>query len=127
MNLIVADGNLVGDVEERRSRNDKVFFTFRLANKNRRNNTNYYNVCAVGTVGEACKKFLRKGSKVVVEGELSIRTSEKDGNSYTYLDLDARNVVFCNQSSTPKDEVVPQQRQYKDAMTQIDTDEDVPF
>ena len=79
MNTIFFDGNLVADVETRVSKNEKKFYTFRVAAKNRRDGTNYYNVSAVGGTGEACAKFLRKGSKVVVKGELGIRVYEKDG------------------------------------------------
>lgn len=127
MNLIVVDGNLVNDVEERRTKNDKVFYTFRLASTNRRSNTNYYNVCVLGATGEACAKHLHKGSKVVIRGELSIRTSGKDGSSYTYLDLDAENVIFCNTANNTKDETVQQVKPPKMTDLSPATDEDIPF
>ena len=126
MNLIIADGNLVNEVEERRSKNDKVFYTFRLAAKNRRNNTNYYNVCAVGATGEACAKHLHKGSKVVIKGELSIRTAEKDGTTYTYLDLDAESVVFCNLDRQRTDESTAEKPRKMVDLTPADG-EDIPF
>lgn len=130
MNTIFFDGNLVADVETRMTKNDKKFYTFRVASSNRSNGTNYYNVCAVGSTGDACAKYLKKGSKVVVRGELNTRVFERDGVKNISLDVNAENVVFGFSNNNSRADYEPPKDEKKSVVPELslaDADDDIPF
>jgi single-strand DNA-binding protein len=59
---------------------------------------NYYNVKAWGTQGEACARYLKKGSPVAVDGRLDWREYEKDGVKHEVVDVIADAVQFLGSS-----------------------------
>ena len=86
MNKIFLIGNLTGDPELRTTPNGISVCTMTIA-VNRRFNANrddrqtdFFRITAWRQLGETCSRFLSKGKKVAVVGELSARTYEgKDG------------------------------------------------
>lgn len=94
-------GNLAKDPKMREA-GDKDVCGFRIAvNKpggKRDDEPLWVNVSVWGKSADACDKYLRKGSRVLVTGRLSLRTWESDNGTRTELELDARDVVFL----TPK-------------------------
>jgi single-strand DNA-binding protein len=57
--------------------------------------TTWVNVDIWGKRGEACQRFLKKGSEVVVRGEVYTREYEKDGQKRTSLECRADVVDFA--------------------------------
>jgi single-strand DNA-binding protein len=125
-NMFVGSGNLTKDPELRETPGGKQVCTLRLA-MNRggeRGGTDYINVKVWNGAGEACAKYLSKGSPVLVTG--SIRTSEytkQDGSKGYGFEISAQRVEFLNRRngeatsvapSTPEPEFEPQ-------------DDDIPF
>jgi single-strand DNA-binding protein len=91
-------GNLGGDPEMRYSAAGRPFTTFSVAcNRNyttaegeRREETQWFRVTANGRLAEVCSQYLRKGSKVYLEGRLSSRTFEgSDGQKRFSLEINA--------------------------------------
>lgn len=85
--------------------------------------TEWHNITVFGKPAETAQKFLKKGSKVFVEGKLSNSEYEKDGvkrYSYNILVSDFENIVFLDKkdSSNSTNEPAPSVK---------DDGEDLPF
>ena len=62
--------------------------------------TDFYNVTVWRALGENCAKFIKKGSKVAISGEIQIRNYEdKEGNKRTSVDVVADAVEFLDRSN----------------------------
>lgn len=101
MNKIFIIGNLTHDPETRATTNGTSVCTFtvavsrRFAQAGAERQTDYFRVNAWRLLGENCQKFLAKGRKVAVVGELQARTYDgKDGTTRVSLDISADEVEF---------------------------------
>ena len=99
-------GNLVADPAQVTTSNNKTFTKFRIAvnrrftGANGEKVTDFFQITAFGKIGENCQKFLAKGRKVAIIGELQARTYEdSEGMTRMALDVVADEVEFL----TPKD------------------------
>lgn len=105
MNKIFIIGNLTRDPETRTTSNGAVVCSFtvavtrRFAPQGGERQTDFFRVNAWRQLGENCQKYLAKGRKVAVVGELQARTYEgNDGATRISLDVNADEVEFL----TPK-------------------------
>ena len=106
MNKIILIGNLVRDPETRSTPNGVTVCSFTIA-VNRRftpqgseKQADFFRINAWRQLGENCARYLAKGRKVGVVGELQARTYEaKDGTTRMSLDVSADEVEFL----TPKE------------------------
>lgn len=55
----------------------------------------FHNVTAFGKLAEFCEKYLRKGTKVVVQGELRNNNYEKDGVKHYGYVIIANSIEFA--------------------------------
>ena len=84
--------------------------------------TDFFTVVAWGKLAELCARYLDKGSKVFVSGELRNRSYEaKDGSKRTVTEIIANEVEFLSPKtdSTP---TIPPQDEWPDV-----NDSDLPF
>ena len=103
MNKIFLIGNLTGDPELRTTPNGVNVCTMNIA-VNRRfsggrdeRQTDFFRITAWRQLGETCSRFLAKGRKIAVIGELSARTYEaKDGTTRVSLEVSADEVEFLS-------------------------------
>ena len=103
MNKIFLIGNLTGDPELRTTPNGDSVCTMTIA-VNRRftsnreeRQTDFFRITAWRQLGETCSRFLSKGRKVAVIGELSARTYEaKDGTTRVSLEVTADEIEFLS-------------------------------
>ncbi len=103
MNKIFLIGNLTADPEMRTTPNGINVCTMNIA-VNRRfssareeRQTDFFRVTAWRQLGESCGRFLSKGRKVCVVGELTARTYEaKDGTTRVSLEVTADEVEFLS-------------------------------
>ena len=59
--------------------------------------TDFYNITAWRALGENCAKFIKKGSKVAISGDIQIRNYEdKEGNKRTSVEVTADAVEFLD-------------------------------
>ncbi len=103
MNKIFIIGNLTHDPEMRTTTSGvsvcsfSVAVTRRFAQAGGERQTDYFRVNAWRQLGETCQKFLAKGRKVAVVGELQARTYEtKEGATRVSLDVAADEVEFLS-------------------------------
>ena len=103
MNKIILIGNLTRDPEVRSTPNGVTVCTFTIA-VNRRfapqggeKQADFFRINAWRQLGENCSRYLAKGRKVAVTGELQARTYEaNDGSTRMSLDVSADEVEFLS-------------------------------
>jgi single-strand DNA-binding protein len=103
MNKIVLIGNLTHDPEMRSTQSGVTVCAFTIAVSRRfagadgERPTDYFRINAWRQLGESCGRYLAKGRKVAVVGELQARTYEaKDGTTRMSLDVQADEVEFLS-------------------------------
>jgi single-strand DNA-binding protein len=103
MNKITLIGNLTHDPDVRSTPNGVTVCTFtiavnrRFASANGERPTDFFRINAWRQLGETCARYLSKGRKVAVVGELQARTYEaKDGTTRMSLDIQADEVEFLS-------------------------------
>ena len=139
MNEITLIGNLTHDPEVRSTPNGVTVCTFtiavnrRFAQQGGEKATDYFRINAWRQLGENCARYLAKGRKVAVVGELQARTYEgKDGATRMSLDVSADEVEFLTPRSQDEGSGYSAPRQNNAApqdlagFTDIQSD-DIPF
>lgn len=129
MNKIVLIGNLTNDPETRATPSGVSVTQFTIA-VNRRfpaadgnKFTDFFRIQAWRGLADTCAKFLNKGKKVAVLGELQARLYEaKDGKTRMSLDVSADEVEFLS----PKDEKPAAKPADPNTFDDI-TSDDIPF
>lgn len=139
MNKITLIGNLTHDPEVRSTPNGVTVCTFtiavnrRFAQQGGERVTDFFRINAWRQLGENCARYLAKGRKVAVVGELQARTYEgKDGVTRMSLDVSADEVEFLTPRSQDEGSGYSAPRQNNAApqdlagFTDIQSD-DIPF
>lgn len=139
MNKVILIGNLTRDPELRSTPAGASVCSFSIAVNRRFSNsagekeTDFINIVAWRQLGETCGKYLNKGSKVGVVGELRTRTYEaKDGTKRYVTEVQADEIDFLtpkggNTGGTSYSAPVEAASQdVSDSFTEIDDDE-LPF
>lgn len=129
MNLFIAKGNLGSDVEMRFMPAGDAVANFSLAvnkrwktaNGEQKESTTWVRVTVWRTLAENCAKYLHKGSKVTIVGELAPINifTKKDGNPGASYEVTATSVEF--------DDGKPQDDSGAVAIAQKQAETDVPF
>ncbi len=121
LNSVIVAGNLTKDPVFRETSNNTPVVNFHIAaNRRYKDSTNQWqeDVCYVGVVAwnklaDSCRERLKKGSAVLVDGELQSRTFKtEDGKNRTIVEIKAKRIQFLNKlnksenGSHVEDEVV---------------------
>jgi single-strand DNA-binding protein len=106
VNKVILIGNLGADPEVRHLQNGASVANFRLATSEtykdrqtgeRREQTEWHNVVAWRGLAEITEKYLRKGSKVYVEGKLRTRKwQDKDGQDRYTTEIQADEMTLLD-------------------------------
>jgi single-strand DNA-binding protein len=97
-------GRLTSDAELKQSSGGNPYSNFRIAVNNKKDNTvMYLGVVLFGKVAESLSKFLVKGAGVIINGELKIEETEKEGVKRTFVSVIARDIQL-NGSTKKEDE-----------------------
>ena len=134
MNNISVYGRVASDITLNEV-NGRNVANFRLAANTRRKDkdgnyiTNFYNVAAWGAIGDTASKYLKKGHRAVVAGELVCRPYKaSDGTDRMAIEIDANSVVLVetkaeaeSKGAAPAQAPAPAQ-----SFTPVETDE-LPF
>ena len=130
MNRITLIGNLTyaPEVRSTQSGNTVCSFTIAVNRKhsaaNGQKTTDFFRINAWRQLGESCGRYLAKGRKVAVTGELQARTYEaKDGSTRMSLDVLADEVEFL---SPKQEEQEGDSAPDASGFTDISSD-DIPF
>jgi len=113
-NKVVLMGNLARDPEIRYTVDKRAWVRFTVAvgyswkNKNGeiQNEADFIPVVVWGPRAETCARYLKKGSAVMVEGRIKVRSYEaKDGSGRKYsTDVAADDVLFVGPRRSPEGE-----------------------
>lgn len=105
INYVIVAGNLTKDPVFRQTTNSTPVVNFSIAsNRKYKDSTNSWqeDVCYVGIVAwnklaESCRDRLKKGSAVLVDGELQSRSwKSDDGHNRSIVEIKARRIQFLN-------------------------------
>lgn len=105
LNKVLIIGNLGRDPEMRYTPNGKPVTSFSVAvsrgwttsNGERREATEWFNVVAWASLAEVCNQYLRKGSRVYVEGRLQTRSwDDPDGQRHSRTEVVANEMVILD-------------------------------
>lgn len=114
MNRITLIGNLTNDPEIRSTQTGKSVCTFTIAVNRKKVSepqTDFFRINAWNGLSDTCARFLNKGKKVAVVGELQARTYEdKQGKTRLSLDVSADEVEFLS----PKEEKPKKEKENSD-------------
>ena len=126
MNRVEFIGNLSKAPDVKQTTNGKNVCTFTLAVNRRYKDAqgnataDFFSVQAWGKLAELCARYLDKGSKVFVSGELRNRSYEaKDGSKRTVTEIIANEVEFLSPKTEPATPPVEEWQQVEDS--------DLPF
>lgn len=140
MNQLTIIGNLTADPITRTTSNGKTVCTFTVA-VNRRHTANagqpeadFFRVSAWNELGTVCQKWLIKGRKVCVVGQVSVSTyTTQNGETRANLDVFAQTVEFlttANQAPQAAPVIPPHSTptapKAQNGFVQVD-DEEIPF
>ncbi len=137
---VILVGNLGADPEINQSQSGTVFGKFSLATSKvykGESKTSWHNITVFNKTAELCGKYIKKGSKVLIEGEIEYSVYEKDDGTKAYFtSINAFSVKFLDgkndNSSSSSNEKSISGRNIKDALEQgktepLATDDDLPF
>ena len=114
MNKLTLIGNLTNDPEIRSTQTGKNVCTFTIAVNRKKVSepqTDFFRINAWNGLADTCARFLTKGKKVAVVGELQARTYEdKQGKTRLSLDVSADEVEFLS----PKEEKPKKEKENSD-------------
>jgi single-strand DNA-binding protein len=105
INYVIVAGNLTKDPIFRQTTNNTPVVNFSIAsNRKYKDSTNQWqeDVCYVGIVAwnklaESCRDRLKKGSAVLVDGELQSRSwKSEEGHNRSIVEIKARRIQFLN-------------------------------
>ena len=108
LNSVIIAGNLTKDPVFRETSNNTPVVNFHVAaNRRYKDSSNQWqeDVCYVGVVAwnklaDSCKDRLKKGSAVLIDGELQSRTFKtEDGKNRTIVEIKAKRIQFLNKFS----------------------------
>ena len=133
MNNISVYGRVASDVQLNDANGQNVA-KFRVAAQNGRKDangefgTNFYSVSVWGKSGENIAKYLKKGHRIVVCGDLVIRQYKgNDGNNYTSVEIDHARVDFVETRGEAEAKASAKPADPAPKFTTVETDDDVPF
>lgn len=131
MNKIILVGGLTKDPELSTTNNGKQVCRFSIGVKRdfsgaEQPESDYFNCVAWAGLGETCGKYLKKGSKVLVEGQMLTHSYEKDNVKRTVYDVNVSKIEFLSntKSSEKEDKAVDKKNGIE--LTPISS-EDLPF
>jgi single-strand DNA-binding protein len=112
LNKVLLIGNLTHDPELRETSSGHPVCGFRLATKRvwtsgsgeKKEATQYHRIVAWDQLAMLCGKYLKKGRRVYVEGRLSHREYEKDGEKRTISEVVIDDMILLDaKPSEPSD------------------------
>lgn len=108
MNKVILTGRLTKDVDVKYTQNGKCVALFSMAvNGFKKEDVYFFNIVAWNKTAELCGNYLTKGSKVLIEGQLTTRSYEdNNGSKKTVTEIIASNVEFL-ESKKQNEQQVP--------------------
>lgn len=105
INKVILIGNLGRDPETRYAQNGSAVTSFSVATSEswrdktsgeQQERTEWHNVVCFARLAEIAGEYLRKGSKVYIEGQLRTSNYERDGQKHYKTDIHARELQMLD-------------------------------
>lgn len=114
INQVTISGNLGRDSELRKTQSGMAILSFTVAVNERRKNsqgewsdyTNWISVSMFGTRAEKLHDYLKKGTKVCVQGKLRYSEWERDGQKKSKVEVIADEIELMQKAQKPQQEVI---------------------
>ena len=107
MNRATLHGFTGKDPEVRTLESGKKIAKFTLATQSYRKDqagnkiTEWHTIIAWEKLAELCEKYVKKGSELIVEGEISYRSyTDKDGATKYFTEIICNGIEFCGKKET---------------------------
>ena len=134
MNSVVLVGNIARDPELRKTSSglstcQLTVVVSRPKNKEGVAEADFIPVVTWRTQAENCAKYLTKGKKVAVQGEIRVRSYEKDGHKVYVTEVLANNVEFLSprgQQGSSTNEAAQEEKTDANGYVQV-SEEELPF
>lgn len=128
MNKVILIGRLTKDVSVKYTQNGKCVALFSMAvNGFKKENVYFFNIVAWNKTAELCGNYLTKGSKVLIEGQLTTRSYEDNsGSKKTVTEIIASNVEFLESKQNKQQATMQQVKQYQNTFGAVQNEE-IPF
>jgi single-strand DNA-binding protein len=134
LNKAMIIGNLGADPEVRYTQSNTAVANMSIATSDRykdkngewKETTEWHKVVVWGRTAEVCQEYLKKGSKVYIEG--AIQTSkweDRDGQTRYTTEINARRMIMLDRKgSNPSGPTEPQNNASKPMSSNVDLDKD---
>lgn len=93
------------------------------SNGEKKEETSWHNIVFWGKQAELCKKYVFKGSKIMVEGRIKYETYEKDGEKKYVTKITGERLEFLSR----KDQNDQSNQGGNEYDQSIDSEDDIPF
>jgi len=127
VNKVIVTGNLCRDIELRYIPDGTAVGSFSIAVNEKykdKETTSFFNVTVWGKQAENCAKYIGKGSKVLIEGNLKQDTWEKDGQKHQMVKINAQRVEFIGK---PREQAQGEPATDQTANQESGVDQSIPF
>lgn len=104
MNKVILCGRLTADPDVRVAQNDLKIARYRLAvNRRTKEDVDFISCIAFGKAGEFAETYLKKGTKILIEGRIQTGSyTNKDGNKVYTTDVVVEAQEFCEKKGSEK-------------------------
>lgn len=129
MNKVILTGRLTKDVDVKYTQNEKCVALFSMAvNGFKKEDVYFFNIVAWNKTAELCGNYLTKGSKVLIEGQLTTRSYEDNsGSKRTVTEIIASNVEFLESKKQNEQQAPMQQVTQRYNTFGTEQNEEIPF
>ena len=124
MNSIIIMGRLTKDTETGSSQSGNTYARFSIAvdrrfKKEGEQDADFFNCSAFGKKAEFVEKYMKKGTKVVISGEMRMDRVTKDGKTTTYPKVMVNDIEFAESKKS--------ESSGDDGFLNVTTEEELPF
>lgn len=137
VNKVTLLGNLGADPDVQHMQDGKVICNLRVATSEswkdkqtgeKVTKTEWHRVSFFGPLAEVCAKWLKKGSKVYIEGSIHTRKwQDKDGQDRYTTGVRGRDMLMLGDASRQEDKAQSSAQDYAQGKQDISFDTEVPF
>ena len=135
VNKVILIGNITADPEAKNLPNGDEISNFSVATSTfwkdkdtgeSKERPEFHRICAFKRLAEICNQYLKKGSKVYIEGSLRTRSWEKDGQKFYRTEIIANEMQMLDaKNNTITESTHNTITESKDTPEQFD--DDIPF
>lgn len=130
MNKVFLSGNVTADPNSGQSDSGVTYCRFTLAVSRRFSKedvTDFFNIVTFKNTADYCAKYIEKGIRATVIGNIQTRSYEKDGVKRTSIDIVAEEVEINFKSKAGSNDERPESKARAPKKELEDTNDDLPF